>query len=162
MAAKAKTDPFADDTAAEPEKTETPEVDVVTEDNGLEVSVTLKGGRDFDAPWVVVRAQSVGAALDALDEDMQQLLKVAAKYGKAFAELGGSKPAGGAAKSGAASSNSRPAPGPKDHPDGKKEFCQHGEMQYKSGVTKTGKNQGKTWHAFDCADGVCDRKWDND
>ena len=164
MAAKAtKTDPFADDTT-EPEKTETP--DVTVEDAAIEYSVTLKGGRDFDAAWVVMRGTKE-QLLEEFDEELQELLKQAAKYGKAFAALGaegrGTGTGGGAAKrTGGAATQSRPAPGPKDHPNGKKEFCQHGEMQYKSGVTKTGKNAGKTWHAFDCPDGECDRKWDND
>ena len=162
MAAKAKTDPFADGAAEETPATETPDVTVDVAPSGVtEVSITLKGGRDFDAPWCVIRADSTQAALDALDDTMQELLKAAAKYGKAFAELGaGARPA--AAKSGGSAQSSRPAPGPKDHPNGKKEFCQHGEMQYKTGITKTGKNQGKTWGAFDCPDGECGRKWDND
>ena len=158
MAAK-KTDPFADGAAEE-----TPDVTVDVAPSGVsEVSITLKGGRDFDAPWCVIRADSTQAALDALDDTMQELLKAAAKYGKAFAALGAEGRSTGTGGGGSKpATQSRPAPGPKDHPNGKKEFCQHGEMQYKSGVAKTGKNAGKTWHAFDCPDGECDRKWDND
>ena len=35
-------------------------------------------------------------------------------------------------------------------------------MDYKSGITKTGKNAGKIWEAFDCPEGECSRRWDND
>ena len=149
--ANKKTDPFAEDTAPEVEGTTT---DLVVEQGDLEVSVTLKGGRDFDAPWVVVRAQSTAAALAALDEQMQDLLKATAKYGKAFAQLGSeNKPA---------SKGARPAPGPQEHPGGREEFCSHGKRVYKTGVAKSGKNAGKTWEAFDCPEGECQRSWVND
>lgn len=143
-------DPFSDDYTA-PETTDEKET-TVTEpapaSTTNEVSVTLKGGRDFDAPWVVIRAANPAEALTLLeDEATKELLKTAAKFGAVFAGLGGdAKPKTGG-NSGGGGGGQRQAPGAKEHPTGRKEFCEHGEMEYKTGVAA---KSGKPYKLFSC------------
>lgn len=155
-------DPFADDYTPENDTTEETSVDTaapVINTDSNEVSVTLKGGRDFDAPWVVLRAADPASALAMLEEEsLKELLKKAAHYGGVFAGLGGgSKPAAGGGNSGG---GGRATPGPTTHPTGRQEFCKHGEMEYKTGVSKA----GKPYKVFSCSgprDEQCKGVFDN-
>jgi hypothetical protein len=133
MPTKKAADPFA-----ETDSTEDLKEKVVAETTKNEkLTVTLKGGTGFDAPWVVVHATDATDALGQLkDPSMKELLDFAAETGSYFAGL--KKPAesapsnGGAGTQAAASGDS-----------GK--FCKHGQMQHKSGV-----KNGKTWQGFFC------------
>lgn len=115
-----------------------------------EVSVTLKGGTGFDAPWVVVRAGSISSALAQLKgyaNELKELLDTATKVGGYFARNGAQKPVNGTA---APAGNQAPAsdkPAYQQAPGGQQKFCQHGEMTFKSGV---GAASGKAYKGFFC------------
>jgi hypothetical protein len=175
-------DPFADDYTPDTDDVpfDTEETDETVTDafdtdendapayDGFGVSLTFKGDGAYYSPWIVLRAPNAAGLRDLLDDDLKELIKesttIAKGHYKLAQEIAGEKPArsGGGGNGGGGGGNYNRAPqAAKEHPDGKKEFCEHGEMDYKTGVTKSGKNQGKAWHAFDCSKGVCDRKWDN-
>lgn len=148
MAARTKKeDPFAVKANTEDEKdttvsTETTEAPI---SSSGEVSVTLKGGSGFDAPWVVIRAGSVADALDQLhdDETLKALLDKAAKVGGYFAGLAPKSSGGGGGNGGA-----RPAR--QEAPNGESRQCTHGEMTFRSGVSK---KSGKPYKMFTCNSG---------
>lgn len=114
-----------------------------------EVSVTLKGGTGFDAPWVVVRAGSISSALAQLKgyaAELKELLDTATKVGGYFAKNGAQKPAGG---SSAPAGNQAPAndkPAYQQAPGGQTRQCDHGEMVFKSGVSRA----GNAYSLFSC------------
>jgi hypothetical protein len=103
------------------------------------VTVTLKGGAGFDAPWIVIHAGDIGDAYDQLSGDnasvLAKLMDRTRHAASHFTSLGGGPapaPGGGAP---ARPGNEAPAgvaeaPGP--------------DWTYKTGV---GKN-GKTWKAW--------------
>lgn len=103
---------------------------------GTEVSVTLKGGSGYDAPWVVLRAPNVATARQLVDDEdnLTPLLDSAAKAGQYFASLA---PVPAAR---AASSNS-------DGGNGEGKSCKHGAMQWKSGFSAA---TGKAWQGWFC------------
>ena len=158
------TDPFADDA---PWNDYDAENDISTDDNdteennnmadyvtpeqdGTEVSVTLKGGAGYDAPWVVLRGKDVDSVSAMLDEKLQNLLRQAAKYGQFFSQTTApaSRPSnGGGQQTQQAPVNRAPA-AVTQHPEGKQEVCDHGEpMQYKAGVSQ---RTGKAYKMFVC------------
>lgn len=131
------TDPFAGlqadnnntDTVSKKENN----MDIVSEDQN-KITVTLKGGAGYDAPWVVVHAANATDALETLnDEDLKTVLERAKKIGAFFA--------GGSAGAQAPASNGQPAgaaqaPGGQTPPEG---------YVFKSGVSK---KNGRPWQAF--------------
>lgn len=148
-------DPFSDapDDAPTPESTSPVAVLDRPAGDGNKVRVTLKGGSGFDAPWVTIDGTSVEDALDQLskDETLKDLVDKTAKVGSYFARTGPAAPARGGGGGGSSASSQ------KSSPDGKTMSCDHGSRDYKTGVSKA----GKTWMAFDCPEGVCDREWHN-
>ena len=107
-----------------------------TDDRGsdTEVSVTLKGGAGYDAPWVVLRAPDVATARTLVDdeENLTPLLDSAAKAGKYFSGLNAP------VQTAAASSSSS---------GGEGRTCKHGAMQWKSGFSSS---TGKAWQGWFC------------
>lgn len=103
-------------------------------DGGTEVSVTLKGGAGYDAPWVVLRAPDVKGARVLVDdeENLPPLLDSASKAGKYFSSLG--QPVATAA----ASQGESARPG---------KTCPHGTMSWKSGFSAA---TGKAWQGWFC------------
>lgn len=95
------------------------------------VVVTLKGGSGFDAPWIVVHAESVGEAKRILGDEIKELMTLASAAGKYFAGLGGSKSAAPRAE---APAQHQTKPGDPDMPEG--------------WTYKTGSKNGKTWRAY--------------
>lgn len=167
------TDPFADydqTPAAEPVKEQTAPTRVVAVETAetSEVSVTLKGGSGFDAPWVVVRAGSISSALSHLKTyaaELKELLDTAARVGGYFARSGAQKPAGG---SSAPAGNQAPAndkPAYQQAPGGQQKFCDHGEMKFKSGAKADPDDPTKlkAWSGFFCPErdraSQCAPKW---
>lgn len=166
------TDPFADDYTPAITKTEespVAEYPSVAETPGFTqpadadfVTAILKGGAGYGAPSLSIRANnipSLHATLTDHEDEIKDVLTTLAKLGKGFGILvDGEKPAGGGGNSGGGGGggNNRAPAQASEHPDGKTEYCEHGKMQFKSGM---GKN-GKPWKAFDCPNRVCDRKWD--
>jgi hypothetical protein len=108
-------------------------------DSEGKLTVTLKGGAGFDAPWIVVHAAGVDDALELFQGDATKLASLMDRVqaaGKHFTGLAPAKPAGGGsggapARPGAEAPAGTPeAPGP--------------DWTYKTGVGKT----GKTWKAW--------------
>lgn len=103
---------------------------VATTENQSKIVVTLKGGSGYDAPWVVVHADTPQDALDTLnDEGTKQLLEKTKKVG-AFFSAGGRKTGNGQP-----AASTQPANG-QEPPEG---------YVFKSGVSQ---KTGKPWQAF--------------
>lgn len=112
----AKADPFAET------KDETKNV-TETAENTNEISVTLKGGAGYDAPWVVIRGSDASELTELLSTDeLRDLLDKTADRGAYFAAKGGSGGGGGNTRRGSGS-------GPKEHPRGKTMSCPHGRSE---------------------------------
>lgn len=127
------------------------------------ITVTLKAGRDFDAPWVVLHGQDSTDLLTTMsDPEFPKLLTWTTKAAQTFGEGWNPSPQGG-------NTGNRPAPAQNrsqapqgqppaatQHPRGERKFCQHGEMVFKSDISK---KTGKPWYAFDCPSNVCQREF---
>lgn len=103
---------------------ETKEVAAVV-DNYDKVTVTLKGGKGFEAPWIVIHANSTQEALDILNEESMKELNdrvhdVATYFNRVETVSSNGKPA----------SASQPPAGAPACPPG---------WTFKSGVSKSGK-----------------------
>lgn len=112
------------------------------------VVLTFKGGRDFDAPWIVIHANGLQEAHDFVVGDNASLLAVVMERvqtaGKHFA---GSKAPIVAPSEGVSVQPQRAAPqGSQEAPGGEKRFCDHGEMAFKSGISKA----GNSYRLFSC------------
>lgn len=138
--AQASTDPWAPDpepvkkapakkAAAKPVEVQGPSDKIV---------VTLKGGAGFDAPWIVIHASNVAEAISTVREtaDLMEITQKAAAHFAGQKASGGSAPA----RRGAAPAAAQQAP------NGDSRQCEHGEMRFKSGVSKA----GKPYKAFFC------------
>lgn len=111
------------------------------------VVITLKGGKGYDAPWIVFHANGLQEAHDFVVGDNATLLSVlmdrvqtAAKH---FAGIGYEAPP--AQQSGP--SYGGPPPASQAAPGGEKRHCAHGEMVFKTGVAKA---SGKPYSLFSC------------
>jgi hypothetical protein len=169
-------DPFADEAQTQTHDEDTPPWEIEdseTEDNRKVIKVgsdgkfvgTLKGGRDFDEPWIVLHCDTLQELVDNLTnrELLGQAMDAAQQASKRFRDLRPTEDKGTAASAPQNIPQGRAQGRPQaatEHPKGRKEFCQHGEMVFKSGL---GKNE-KMWGAFDCRVDPkgCPRKWDND
>lgn len=134
-------DPFdniPDDNVKEVPKVEETVVEV--SGNGAEVSVTTKGtGRQSDR-WVVLRGTP--AEVDALLDDpvYKRILDKSWAAAEYDAKRSGVVPQQATPPSNAAPQAAQEAPG------GEKRFCKHGEMVFKSGVSKA----GNAYKLFSC------------
>lgn len=103
------------------------------------VSVTLKGGSGFDAPWIVLYGDTPAEVASQMDEELAALATKTAKVAKFFQAQVGPSQAG------------RPQPGKPEAasqaPGGETKSCSHGEMVFRSGVNASTK---KTWKAYFC------------
>ncbi|WP_158881915.1 hypothetical protein [Amycolatopsis anabasis] len=142
-------DPFADAPADEAQAAPaqapaaTPARPVAAGSEG-KVVVTLKGGAGFDAPWVVVHAADVEDAIGHLsDEKLRDLLDRTKRAGGYFAG-GSSAPQGGGQQRQAGKPE-----GADQAPGGEERYCKHGQMQFKSGVSKS---SGKAYKGFFCSE----------
>lgn len=113
-------------------------------DTEREVVLTFKGGTGFDAPWIVIHAADLQDAHDQVSGDnatlLAQVMERTQSASKHFASMGSpaqnSAPRGGGGAPAAAQS----APG------GESRQCAHGDMVFKSGVSKA----GKPYKLFSC------------
>lgn len=139
-------DPFADDVQPEPVvQTETvtenkKENKTVAANNSEgKLTVTLKGGNGFDAPWIVIHADDANDALDQLNDKALGAL------------IARTKEVAGFFSGGTGQAPQRPAqgsaPASKDAPAGDAPQCNHGAMTYRSGVSK---KNGQPWKAYFC------------
>lgn len=86
------------------------------EDSNGKIVVTLKGGKGYEAPWVVLHCDTVAEANDALsDEALVELLDKASKAGAYFARKGASAAPAQASAAPAAQNSPYGAP---QRPDG--------------------------------------------
>jgi len=117
-----------------------------TESDG-KVVLTFKGGRDFDAPWIVIHANGLQEAHDFVVGENAALLAVVMERTQSAAKhfAGIKAPAAAAVE---AAQPQRAAPqGSQEAPGGAKRFCDHGEMVFKTGVAKA---TGKPYSLFSC------------
>lgn len=140
-------DPF--DNAPDEKVKEIPVVEEVeikadTDDKALEYSLTFKGRGTHQNRWLVVRFSSAAAGLAAIKEpEFKELLDYSRKIEEY--DAGSYSPAAPAPQN----TPANPAHVPQqsqEAPGGEKRFCEHGEMQFKSGVSKA----GKSYRLFSC------------
>ena len=142
-------DPFATETAADEAQQTTPETKpetkkkttstqkkentTVAENTEGKIVVTLKGGKGYEAPWIVIHANDVADANEQLnDESLADLIKQTKKVAEFFN--------GGA--------NTQADNGPKGQPQAATQ-APNGQQppegyEFKSGVNK----HGKPWQGF--------------
>lgn len=120
------------------------------------IVITHKGGAGFDAPWIVLHLESEeeAASYYGIDNDpdrkvfLKNLMEQTQKASAYFTSLAPNKPQGGGG--GSARSGGAPA-GAQEHPDGKTEFCEHGKMVFKSGISgPNSKKPGTPYKMFTC------------
>lgn len=132
-------------------------------------------GKGYDAPSISIRGGNIEDLHKQVFDNaklLEELIQRAAVMGKTFNEaFAGSEKSGGGGYTNRGQNSSqggsqgrtqgKPAQATA-HPKGRQEFCQHGEMEFKTGL---GKND-KMWGAFDCKVDPkgCPkgRVWDND
>ncbi len=146
-------DPFATETAADEAQQATPETKpetkkkttstkkketaTVAENTEGKIVVTLKGGKGYEAPWIVIHANDVNEANEQLnDENLADLIKQTKKVAEFF--NGGANTQANNGPKGQPQAATQ-APGGQQPPEG---------YVFKSGV---GKN-GRPWKAFMPAD----------
>ncbi|AGR46464.1 hypothetical protein ODIN_49 [Mycobacterium phage Odin] len=124
-----------------------------------DLSVTFKGTGGYDAAWLVPKYSSVDEALVDLGVDPAQVAALGQgqkwfalfdrvkKMNDHYASLGGGAPA--PANNGGGSQPQQQSRAPQqaqEAPGGEKRFCSHGEMVFKSGVSKA----GNAYQLFSC------------
>lgn len=116
-------------------------------DGNDQISITLKGGTGFDAPWIVVKGTSPEEALEILNKVrelglMDTTAKAAAMFqGHVGGGSGGSGVRQGQGGNRAGGQNAKPA----TPPGVAAKSCSHGEMVYRTGNGAKG-----PWQAFFC------------
>lgn len=128
---------LADSTPVVEEKKENKTVTVQNTEGKL--TVTLKGGAGFDAPWIVIHADDASDALEQLKApELKELMELTKKAGAHFSGGNGSagRPQQAAASAPAQSNAGSSAPS-----------CSHGAMTYRKGISK---KTNKPWEAYFC------------
>lgn len=138
-------------------KKETPEVDPWVEPEAPVserdfLTVTLKAGGGYDAPWLVFHTNSVGEALEALKhDDLDELMDLTARKGKELAKAFGgsqgfSKPAGGASTGySKPTASSAPAGAVEWDAEAEEYACVHG-----GAVQRKGESAKGPWTGYFC------------
>lgn len=123
--------------------------------DGNKVSVTLKGGTGYEAPWVVVYGTDIPDALTQMksyENELKELIDRTAKVGSYFARSGHSAPRGSTQQNnggGQAQQQTSTPPqqqAPSSVSDDKK-TCKHGDRIFKSGFNQ---QKQKEWKALFC------------
>lgn len=148
--AQTETPPWEVSDETEVKNTDTNEkAKVVTVGSEGKVVSTFKGGRDYDAPWVVVHADDVKESLAIVnDPEFAELLTRVQKASEYFQ---GQKPTSSTQAAQSTSQNgSQPRTQGKpaaatDGPWGP-QSCPHGQMSFKSGVG----DKGEVWQGYFC------------
>ena len=110
------------------------------------VVLTFKGGRDFDAPWIVIHANGLQEAHDFVVGDNASLLATVMERVQTAGKHFAGKPAVSAPAEGGSQPQRSAPQASQEAPGGEKRFCDHGEMQFKSGVSKA----GNSYRLFSC------------
>lgn len=140
-------------------------VDVNQDDDGYGVSVTLKAGTGYEAPWIVVRGKTPTDVLAQLaDENFDQLVRTvvpqyAADFVLAFQQV--KQQRGGQAQQGQSQAVQNVVNATGGTVTSKVRTCVHGEL-----VRRTGSKNGKTWVGWFCptpkdTPGQCDPVFEN-
>lgn len=133
------------------ETNENKEVRVVNVSEGKLV-VTLKGGKGYEAPWVVVHAIDVDDAMETLShEKLPALLEKAQKASEYFEGAAPTKDTGQVAsrpQNGSQGQQQRTQGRPAAATEGPwgVQTCEHGTMTFKSGVG----DDGNVWQGYFC------------
>ena len=112
------------------------------EDSNGKVVVTLKGGKGYEAPWIVLHCDTVAEANGLLSDDgLKELIDRTTKAGQYFAKQGGAAaPAPAAASTPAGGGSPYGAPQKPEHISDKVwQLIQQG------GTLKRGKNPSNPW-----------------
>ncbi|AIW02944.1 hypothetical protein PBI_LARENN_49 [Mycobacterium phage Larenn] len=125
------------------------------------VSATFKFAGQYSDPWVVVKGADPADVLSKVNTAefkalMDRVQQIAGIYAGS-----GAKPAGNAG-GGAQQQQSRAPQAAQEAPNGEKRYCAHGEMEFKSGVSK---KTGKPYKLFSCTaprDQQCEAQFLND
>lgn len=120
---------------------------------GEQVRITMKSGAGYEVPWITVDFPSIDVAHERLSDaerksKLMDIFKItagaSAKFAEQVAEL---KPANVSSPTATSVGyNPRAPQGIAEAPGGEKRFCPHGEMQFKTGVSKA----GKAYQLFSC------------
>ena len=140
-------DPFADVPADDPAEAVTTPTDTdpkenkpsmtTSSDSQNNLTVTLKGGSGFDAPWIVIHAGTPQDAIDVLNtESMKQLTELTQKVAGKFAGMGPGKSAPAQDSNGQPQASQQAPAGAPDCPPG---------WTFRSGVSKA---SGKPYKGF--------------
>lgn len=109
------------------------------------VTVTLKGGVGYNAPWVVIHGATVTDALNQINEaDLAVLLERAQKATTYFAGKADTPTPTPAAQGGSQTQSGQPAASAAGQ-GGVVKTCAHGQM-----VPRAGVKNGKTWSGYFC------------
>ncbi|ATL70746.1 hypothetical protein [Nocardia terpenica] len=143
-------DPFATAPADEPPTEPVQDAPAATADRPAaamssdgKVVVTLKGGADFEDPWIVIHADDVDDAVRQLNGRLAKLMELAQKAAAKFRELGGKSGRASGQQQAQRPARKRPPDGAPEQPDG---------WEYRTGVSKA----GKTWQGYFPPRGVHD------
>lgn len=129
-------DPFEDNTPATNDtvtETANTKESLVAQNEG-KIVVTLKGGAGYDAPWIVVHANDSQDALNQLRDDVLKELITRTKEVATYFSGGNARPAQAQQQT-----QQGPPQGATEAPGGEKRYCAHGEMRFKSDISKAGK-----------------------
>jgi hypothetical protein len=148
-------DPWEDDKPSVIEHVGNPDREFLT--------VTLKAGTGFDAPWLVFHTSSVTEALESLQhDDLDELMDLTARRGKELAKAFGGSAGFSKPSAGGSTGYKKPAAKkPVYDEDSDTYDCEHGERTWVTG--RSGKGP---WQAWMCpADkndpSKCDPLWAN-
>jgi len=148
--AQTETPPWeVQDNETDVKNTDTEKVKVVTVGSEGKVVSTFKGGRDYDAPWVVVHADNVAESLAIInDKEFAELLtrvQAASQYFVGQAPASSLQNGQNSAQNGSqARTQGKPAAAT-DGPWGQ-QTCKHGVMSFKSGTS----DDGSVWQGYFC------------
>jgi hypothetical protein len=110
---------------------------------------TFKGGRDYDAPWVVVHADNVTESLAIInDKEFAELLtrvQAAAQYFAGQAPVPSPQTAQNTSQNGSQGRTQGKPAGVTQGPWGE-QSCKHGVMAFKSGTS----DDGSVWQGYFC------------
>ncbi|QTF81473.1 hypothetical protein SEA_TARSUSIV_49 [Mycobacterium phage TarsusIV] len=128
------------------------------------VSATFKFAGAYSDPWVVVKgADPADVYAKISTPEFKQLMDRVQQIAGVYAGAG-AKPAGnaGGGAAPAQAQQSRAPQAAQEAPGGEKRYCAHGEMEFKSGVSK---KSGKPYKLFSCTaprDQQCEAQFLND
>ncbi|MBM7771940.1 hypothetical protein JOD54_002144 [Actinokineospora baliensis] len=109
------------------------------------VSVTLKAGTGYEAPWIVIRGATVDHVAARLEDRpaIGRLITATDAAAKALHKAYSPSAAGSSSQQ-----PGKPA-GAEQAPDGQERYCKHGSMKYMSGISKS---SGKPYRGFFCSE----------